>query len=156
MTDREQKRPLSLGVLIAAILFPLFIGGVSAFMTAADMQVYETMNKPPLSPPGWLFPLVWTALYVLMGVASYLVYSAEADPDRKKKALLLYFGQLIMNFYWPVLFFSFSLYLISFIWLAVMWVLVLLCTVRFFRIRPLAGLLMAALLIWCTFAAYLK
>lgn len=156
MKDNERKQPLRIVPLTVSLLIPLAVGGLSSFMTAGDMKVYATFNRPPLAPPGWVFPVVWTVLYVLMGIASYLILISGADPEEKKKALLFYIAQLVMNLFWSTLFFTYSLYLIALIWLAAMWVLILICTVRFFRIRRAAGLMMGALLLWSTFAAYLN
>ncbi len=142
--------------LVTAILIPLLIGGFSAFLTAGDMKIYETMKHPPLAPPGWLFPIVWTILYVLMGIASYYVYTSDTEPSRKRKALTIYAAQLIMNFFWPTLFFTYEHYLIAMIWLLAMWVLIIICGIRFFRIQRIAGLFMGVLFLWTTFAAYLN
>lgn len=155
MRDKTGKN-VRVFALIAAVLIPLLVGGFSAFLTAEDMKLYEAMAQPPLAPPGWVFPIAWTILYVLMGLASYLVYVSDADPDRKRQALLFYAAQLAMNLFWSTLFFTYAQYLIALIWLLVMWVLVLICGIRFFRIRRAAGLMMGALLLWSTFAAYLN
>ena len=85
------------------------------------METFEMVNKPPLSPPGWLFPVVWTILYVLMGIASYLVLTSGKPDDIALKA---YGIQLAVNFMWPILFFNLNLYLFSFIWLVALWLLV--------------------------------
>lgn len=120
------------------------------------METFSALNKPPLSPPGWLFPVVWTILYVLMGVASYLVFTSDADTADKEKALTVYGYQLIFNFFWSLWFFNLSLYLFSFIWLVVLWILIIITTVRFFRISKTAGYLMVPYLAWVTFAGYLN
>lgn len=78
-----------------AISIPLAVGGLSALLTGDGMQSFQTVNQPPLSPPAWLFPLVWTILYILMGIASYLVVGKEGS----SKALTLYAVQLIFNFF---------------------------------------------------------
>lgn len=142
--------------LIVAILLPLGVGGFSAFLTAEDIRVYADMNRPPLAPPGWVFPVVWTLLYVLMGVASYLVYTSDADPTLKRRALTVYCIQLAMNFFWSTLFFTYARLLTAFIWLTLLWLFTLGCTVRFYYIRPAAGLMMGGLLVWTTFAGYLN
>lgn len=154
MNDVKQRSRIF--TLITAVAIPLFVGGFSAFLTAGDMKIYGTMDRPPLAPPGWLFPIVWTILYAVMGFASYLVYTSDAEPEEKRRALLLYGAQLAMNLFWSTLFFTYRRYLIAFIWLFVMWLLILIATLRFWRIRRSAGLMMAALLVWTTFAAYLN
>lgn len=154
-TRRVKRRP-HVFAMIVAVLIPLLIGCFSAFLTSEDMVAYEAMNKPPLAPPGWVFPIVWTVLYVLMGVASYLVYVSDADADARRKALMFYAAQLIMNFFWSTLFFTYERYLTALIWLLIMWVLVIVCVIRFYKICHAAGIMMGALFLWTTFAAYLN
>ena len=151
-----EKKKVRVFVLIAALLIPLLVGGFSAYLTAGDMEVYQTMNHPPLAPPAWVFPIAWTVLYLLMGLASYLVYTSDASPERKRKALMFYAAQLVMNFFWSTLFFTYARYLLSLIWLLIMWGLVVICALRFSRIRRAAGRMMGVLLLWTTFAAYLN
>lgn len=120
------------------------------------MEAFEALRQPPLSPPGWLFAPVWTVLYVLMGIGSYLVISSNAAPDVQKRALWTYGIQLAFNFLWPILFFNLKIYLVAFIWLAVLWMLILTTTTQFWRIRKAAGYLLTPYLIWVTFAGYLN
>lgn len=142
--------------LIKCIAIPLIIGGISAFLTRGSMEVFERLNQPPLSPPGWLFPVVWTILYLMMGIASYLVVEADADPDKIASAMTVYIWQLVVNFLWPTFFFNFGWYLFSFIWLLLLWGLVLITTIRFWGVSKAAGLLMIPYLVWTTFACYLN
>ena len=139
--------------LLLALLIPLAVGGLAGFLTRESMMVFEMVEKPPLSPPGWLFPVVWTALYLMMGLASYLVaVSGQPAGD----ALNIYGIQLAVNFLWPILFFNFRLFGLSLVWLVLLWVLVLVTLLRFWRISPAAGWLMVPYLLWVTFAAYLN
>ena len=103
------------------------------------METFEMVNKPPLSPPGWLFPVVWTILYVLMGIASYLVLTSGKPDDIALKA---YGIQLAVNFMWPILFFNLNLYLFSFIWLVALWLLVYQTIRLFWSASKTAGALM--------------
>lgn len=147
---------INLKTLIISIAIPLAIGGLAALLTGGGMDTFEQVTKPPLSPPGWLFPVVWTILYILMGVSSYLVYKSDAEQEVKAKALTVYGYQLIVNFLWPVFFFSFGWYLFSFLWLILLWILVF-WTIRLFgEISKVAGYLMIPYLIWLTFAGYLN
>ena len=143
-------------LLIKCIAIPLLVGGVSAFLTQEEMKVFEELNKPPLSPPGWLFPVVWTILYILMGVSSYLIIRSGAEKTEINRALAVYVYQLIVNFLWPTFFFNFQWYLFSFMWLVLLWLLVLVMIVRFYNISKLAGVLQIPYLIWLTFAGYLN
>lgn len=141
--------------LITAFLIPLSVGGISTLLSGG-MGDFELVKKPPLSPPGWLFPVVWTLLYLTMGYASYLIYNSTAATYKKNSALFFYGAQLFFNFLWSVIFFKFKAYLFAFIWLLIMWALIIITTVKFFKIKHSAGALMLSYLLWVTFAAYLN
>ena len=141
--------------LIVCIAIPLIVGIVSAFLTRNAMEAFTVLDKPPLSPPGILFPIVWTILYVLMGIASYLILISDT-PYRSRTALTVYGVQLFFNFCWSLLFFNLEAYLAAFIWLIVLWVLIIITAVLFYGINKTAGLLMIPYIIWVTFAAYLN
>ncbi len=142
--------------LIKCIGIPLVIGGISAFLTQGSMETFEKLNQPPLSPPGWLFPVVWTILYIMMGIASYLILELGKDEEGISKAMCLYIWQLVINFLWPTFFFNFGWYLFSFFWLVWLWIMVLLTTIRFYQVSKKAGMLMMPYLLWTTFATYLN
>lgn len=142
--------------LLAAVALPLAVGTLSSILVGDAVLEYAGMNKPPLSPPGWIFPAVWTLLYALMGFASWLVYISEASQPRKKRALILYALQLAVNFIWPLIFFKAMWYLVAFFWLLLLWLLVIACTVRFYCIRRSAAWLLLPYILWLSFAAYLN
>lgn len=142
--------------LIISIAIPLIVGGVSALLTRGSMEDFELLRKPPLSPPGWLFPIVWTILFVLMGIASYLVYTSTAARNEKKHALQIYALQLFFNFFWSILFFNLKVYSFSFVWLVALLILILCTTFAFWRISKPAGYLLIPYIIWVTFAGYLN
>ncbi len=142
--------------LIRAVALPLLVGGLAGILTGGGMRQFEVLNKPPLSPPGWLFPIVWTILYVLMGLASYLVAEAGADEAETDKALSIYYYQLVVNFLWPVFFFNFQWYLVAFVWIILLWILIILMIRSFYNISKTAAYLCIPYLIWVTFAAYLN
>lgn len=139
--------------LLLCLAVPLGVGALSAFLTSDSMAVFSKLHQPPLSPPGWLFPVVWTILYILMGIASYLVWTS-GKPYRT--AGVVYGVQLAFNFVWPLLFFNLSLYGVAFIWLVFLWVLILANIVVFYRVSKPAGLLLLPYLLWVTFAGYLN
>lgn len=143
------------GKLIISIAIPLGVGAASAFLTMDSMQTFASLNKPPLSPPAWLFPVAWSILYVLMGIASYLV-SESGKPARSRTALTFYGIQLVFNFFWSIIFFNLEAYLFAFIWLIVLWVLIIITAFLFYRISKPAGYLMIPYILWVTFAAYLN
>lgn len=142
--------------LILCLAVPLAVGGLSAYLSMGAMEEFEALNQPPLSPPGWLFPVVWTVLFLLMGTASYLVVRAQASQAITKKALIFYGIQLGLNFFWTILFFNLGLRLVSFFWLILLWCIILLTTLQFAAIRRLSGYLMLPYLLWVAFAGYLN
>ena len=146
----------SIGSLILALLIPLLVGGISASLSAKGMAMYGNMNKPPLSPPAWVFSVAWTILYIMMGVASYLIVASEVDNRTKAMALIVYGLQLFMNFMWSIVFFNLGAYLFAFVWLIIMWFIVILCIFRFAGINRAAAYMMLPYILWLTFAAYLN
>ena len=115
---------------------------------------FSSLEKPPLSPPGWLFPVVWTLLYALMGIAAYRVYNSKAE--NRTGALVLYGLQLFVNFLWPIVFFRLQNIGAAMAVLILLLVLVVLTTVQFIKIDRLAGLLLLPYLLWLSFALYLN
>ena len=142
--------------LLLCLAIPLAVGGLSALITGGAMRDFAAIRQPPLSPPGWLFPVVWTILYLLMGLASYLVLEAGGSRQRTQEALFVYALQLVVNFLWSPLFFSAKAYLLAFLWLLLLWGLILITLLRFARIKPAAGWLLVPYLAWVTFAGYLN
>ena len=142
--------------VIISLIIPLAVGGVSGFLNRDSMKSFESLNQPPLSPPGWLFPVVWTILYTLMGIASYLIYTSYAPKGKKKNALTAYGVQLFFNFVWSFLFFNFGLYTFSFIWILILLALIILTAVLFSKISKPAAYLMIPYILWVSFAAYLN
>ena len=146
----------NLKLFIVCLGLPLFVGGLAGLITNNSMTIFQTLNQPPLSPPGFIFPIVWTILYVLMGIASYLVLSSENNTKLVTTSLKFYLAQLGGNFIWPILFFSFELYLFSFIWILFLIFLVIRTTVLFAQISKPSVYFMIPYLIWLVFAAYLN
>lgn len=150
------EKKVDIKLLAKCIAIPLLVGAVAAIISGGGMEVFESVNKPPLSPPAWLFPVVWTILYTLMGISSYLILTSGADENQIYKAMTLYGYQLAVNFLWPTFFFNFQWYLFSFFWLLLLWVLVFLMILRFWRIDKTAAYLNIPYLVWLTFAGYLN
>lgn len=142
--------------LIICLLIPLAVGGLAAWLTMDSMAQFAALAQPPLSPPGWVFPVVWTILYLLMGWASFLIWKSGAPQAAKKRALGLYGAQLAVNFVWPLLFFRAGLYGFALIWLVILLVLVAETMLAFGRIDRRAAWLLATYLLWLLFAAYLN
>lgn len=142
--------------LIICILIPLAVGSISSLLSGSGMQTFNRLNQPALSPPGFLFPIVWTILYILMGIASYLVLTSDKSPDQIRAAIIIYGMQLTVNFFWSIFFFRFEWYLFSFFWLLLLWGLILFTIVLFYRISKPASYLLIPYLLWVTFAGYLN
>lgn len=133
---------------LAGVLSSLFSGDISA--------VYDTLEKPPLSPPAWVFPIVWIILYALMGISAFLVYRSDGEPVRVKSALRVYWLQLVVNFSWSIVFFRFQAFWAAAVVLAILLVLVITMLVKFAKIRPAAALINVPYLLWLLFAGYLN
>ena len=134
---------------------PLAVGGLAALLSGG-MGSYKVMNQPPLSPPGWVFPVVWTILYLLMGEASYRVLTSGEDMVLIRSALKVYAVQLALNFIWPLVFFGAQMYLLAFFILIALWIAIFITLRRFSAIDETAGNLLLPYLLWVTFAGYLN
>lgn len=140
--------------LLLSILISLGVGGLAGFLTKGSMDMYNSLILPSLSPPPVVFPIVWTILFLLMGISAYLI-AVSNSPD-KQKALIYYGVQLAVNFLWPIIFFNWNAYLFAFIWLVLLWVLIVLMIRSFYPINKAAAYLQIPYLLWVTFAGYLN
>ena len=141
--------------LLICIAIPLAVGGLSALLTAGNMDLYSEINQPALAPPSWLFPVVWTILFVLMGVALYLVLTTKTRED-KRGAVISFGVQLFFNFFWSLIFFNARAFLFAFVWLILLWMSIIANIYFFYKINKNAGKLLIPYLIWVTFAGYLN
>lgn len=149
--------------LLTNLALSVGTGALAALFTRGSMEQYELMYKPPLSPPGWLFPIVWTILYIAMGIAAYLVCETETSKsmssnyfqENKKTALITYYIQLFVNFTWSIIFFNLKYYWLAFAWILLLWYLIYLTIRRFYEINKTAGIILVPYLLWVTFATYL-
>lgn len=139
--------------LITCIAIPLIFGFISRFL--GDSSTFELMNKPSFAPPGIVFPIVWTILYILMGISSYMIYTSDANHNAKKQALVIYGIQLILNTVWTFFFFNLNWYLFSFWWIILIIVFVILMIYNFYRIKPIAAYIQIPYLLWLIFASIL-
>ena len=132
------------------------IGALSGFLTREGSKLYTaTVTKPPLSPPPWVFPVVWGILFALMAVGAARV-DLSSPSEERSAALRLYWVQLAVNFFWSILFFNLRAWLLSLLWLVLLWVLVLRLVRSFGKVDALAGRLQIPYLLWVSFAAYLN
>ena len=154
----QHKWPVktNLKTLLIYIAIPLLVGGTTTLLTRNSMESFQTLNKPPLAPPDVLFPIVWTVLYVLMGIASYLIASSQKNQKDIQNPLTIYSLQLAINFLWPIFFFRLEWYLFSFFWIFLLWIFIF-NTIRFFYpIHKTSAYLLMPYLLWVTFASYLN
>ena len=143
-------------LLITCVAIPLAVGFAASLLTGSEVEVFEGVNKPPLSPPAWLFPVVWTFLYTLMGISSYLILTSGAGREEVKNALSVYAYQLVVNFLWPTFFFNFRWFLFSFLWLVLLIFLVVSMIREFYKISKPAAYLNIPYLLWLIFVGYLN
>lgn len=142
---------------VISIAIALAVGGLSALITKDSMDIYSTVNQPPLAPPGFLFPIVWAILYILMGISSAKIYtSKKLAPQYASKGLLVYGVSLFFNFFWSIIFFNLRAFLFSFIWLLVLWILIIYTIYLYSKVVKWAAYLQIPYLLWVTFAAYLN
>ena len=142
--------------LIFNLAVPLITGAVSGFLTRSAMQQYGQLNQPPLSPPSAVFPVVWTTLFLLMGISAYLVTMKRSDGLKSFDLPAVYWIQLIVSFIWPLIFFNLAIYGIALAWLILLIILVIYMIFQFHDITPAAGWLQVPYLLWLIFAGYLN
>ena len=138
------------------ILLTEAVGALSGWLSRDGMQLYmQTVEKPSLSPPGWVFPIVWTILYALLGFGAARIWLAPASGERSR-SLNLFITQLVINFFWSLIFFNLQAFGFAFLWLLLLWGLVLWMIISFRKVDPLAAKLQIPYLLWLSFAAYLN
>ena len=135
-----------------SIILPILIGGIVGLIISPSID-YSNLNKPPLSPPSILFPIVWTILYVLMGI-SYGILDAKSLTDSKSN--FIYYFQLFVNALWPIFFFTFEWRFFALLWIILLVFLVLLMVKEFYNKNKISGLLQIPYLLWTIFATYLN
>lgn len=137
---------------ITFILIPLAVGGLSAFLTRNSMDIFDTVTKPPLTPPAIVFPIVWTILYILMGAGAARVYLQNPDSS----AISVFGINLFFNFFWSIIFFNMRQFCFAFVWLLALLAIVIVMTVKFYREDKAAGLLQIPYCVWLVIAGYLN
>ncbi|QNK41644.1 TspO/MBR family protein [Caproicibacter fermentans] len=143
-----------LKVHLISILIAVGVGALAGFLTRNGMTAFEALKKPSLTPPSAVFPIVWTVLYVLMGISSAMIY--QSDSPGRRNALIFYAAQLAVNFFWTIFFFSLKAYWFSFFWLLLLLGLIIVMVVTFWKINKSAALLQLPYLLWVFFAGYLN
>lgn len=135
-----------------SILIPVLIGGIVGLIISSAID-YNSLQKPFLAPPSIVFPIVWTILYILMGI-SYGLLKSKSLTD--KKIDLIYYIQLAVNAAWSIIFFLLKWRLFAFIWILLLDILVILMIIKFYKKDKTAGLLQIPYILWTLFASYLN
>ena len=143
--------------LFISILIPLLVGAISGFFTSSGVNGWFALaNKPWFNPPNWIFAPVWTTLYVLMGIALFLVWKADADKSIKQTAIILFTLQLALNFFWSIIFFKLQQPGWAFVEIILMWLMILLTILWFGKINATAAWLLVPYICWVSFASVLN
>ena len=143
--------------IILCIAVPLGGGFIISLLTSNAQETFGQFNQPPLAPPAWLFPVAWTILYILMGLASFFIYYfGTRNKEARKAGLILYGIQLVFKFLWSIVFFNLEQYYVAFAMLVVMWILIILTMVKAGKVSKLAVACLVPYLLWVTFAGYLN
>ncbi len=154
MTSETKKK---IKTYIIAIVIPLLVGITSSLLTMDNMQIYGEIKTPPLSPPSILFPIVWTILYVLMGVSSGTIWlKKESNTQPATSGLTYYAASLVFNFGWSIIFFNFRNYLVAFIWLLVLLYFIIRTILDYLRVDAVSAYLQIPYALWVIFAGYLN
>lgn len=144
-------------VYVISIAAALGVGGLSALLSMESMSLYDEVIQPSLAPPAILFPIVWTILYILMGISAAMIYMGEGAPKSERTAALMpYSASLFVNFFWPILFFNLKAFLPAFIWLVLLEFLVVMTMISYRRIDTKAAYLQIPYALWVAFAGYLN
>lgn len=135
------------------ILLAVGVGALAGFLIRDSMETFRNLSKPALTPPAQVFPIVWTVLYLLMGIGAALIYLSHSS---RRHALMLFGVQLAVNFCWSILFFNLNAYRFSFFWLLLLLALIATMIVSYWKISRFAALLQLPYLLWVLFAGYLN
>lgn len=153
--QKETKRKI--WTYVIAIAIPLAVGILSSLLTRENMGIYQEVKTPPLSPPSILFPIVWTILYVLMGISSGMIWTMrESDPKQADTGICFYAISLAFNFAWSIFFFNMRWFLFSFVWLLALLYLIVRTILSYRKVHPAAAYLQIPYAVWVAFAGYLN
>ena len=143
--------------LILSLIIPQLVAAIASFFTiTGNGSWYQSIEKPSWNPPGWVFGPVWTALYIMMGIAFFLIWKSKADEKMKRKTMILWGIQLVFNFFWSIIFFGNEQIFGAFLEIIGLWLFILLTIFAFARIDKRAAWLLVPYISWVSFAAYLN
>ena len=152
---KNKIKPYILPVSVS-VAIPVAVGLLAAFLTKDSMNIYGELNLPPLAPPSMLFPIVWSILYLLMGVSSSIVYLKGGDSERLRRSLTLYAVSLVLNFSWSIVFFNAQLYSVALLVLVALLYFIVRTIIAYREISPIAAYLEIPYALWVAFAGYLN
>ena len=156
LKSKRQTRS-SVWTYVISIVIALGVGGLSALLTMGNMDLYSDVRQPPLAPPAILFPIVWTVLYVLMGVSAAMVLTdVRAKKSERSSTIIPYAASLFVNFFWSILFFNLRAFLPAFIWLLLLEFLVVMTITSYRKVNTVAAYLQIPYALWVAFAGYLN
>jgi tryptophan-rich sensory protein len=148
--------PQKIGAFLLSLIIPLAVGGISGYFTVSAIPGwYQTIQKPSWNPPNWVFGPVWTTLYALMGIAMYLIWT-QPRSEQRQRALHLNAAQLILNFFWSLIFFNLHAIGWALIEIIILWVLIVRTMFAFDRVYKPAAWLLLPYIVWVTFATILN
>ncbi|MBQ4557837.1 MAG: tryptophan-rich sensory protein [Clostridia bacterium] len=140
-------------LLLFSLIVPLVVGGLSTLIIKDNLDIYSSINLPDFAPPSFLFGIVWTVLYVLMGVSFYLILNKST---KKNEAVYYFILQLFVNFLWPIVFFNFRLFWLAFALIVLLLYLIIMMIISFYKISKPSAILQIPYLIWTAFATVLN
>ena len=141
---------------IVTIAIPLVVGALSGFLIRNNVFIYDVLQKPPFSLPNNLFSIVWGILYLAMGISLYLFTKTEMSQDNKSYGISVFAFQLLLNFFWPILFFNFRMYLLAFLLIIVLFVFVAITIFVFYNANKASGIILLPYLLFLVYAGYLN
>jgi tryptophan-rich sensory protein len=148
--------PQKIGAFLLSLIIPLAVGGISGYFTVSAIPGwYQTIQKPSWNPPNWVFGPVWTTIYALMGIAMYLIWT-QPRSEQRQRALHLNAAQLILNFFWSLIFFNLHAIGWALIEIIILWVLIVRTMFAFDRVYKPAAWLLLPYIVWVTFATILN
>lgn len=156
MSESKHEWKRHIKGLIISIAIAEGVGILGAIFTRDAMKKYKELVHPSFSPPGWVFPVVWSILFLLMGIASYMVYVKGFRNPEVKGALGFYAVQLVFNFFWTIIYFRLGLRGFAFLWILILLALVVITALKFYKIEKAAGYLMIPYILWVSFASVLN
>lgn len=149
-------KKIRLTELLIFIVSAELVGALSALFAGGNFSVYDSIIKPPLSPPAIVFPVVWTVLYALMGISVYFIYTSGSEKSQRKRSYTIYIVQLLFNFLWSIVFFRFKAFTLSSVVIIILLISIILMILNFYKVRKISAYLNIPYILWVLFAAYLN